>query len=144
MNEEVIKEDLLKIMLINHKVLKPYENENLNPLTMLQFRTLCVLDGEGRGLSLNRLAHIQKITKQQQSFILKGLVDEQYVHREIDQNDRRSTLFYITPKGEDFLKCHLSYVVEGMLERMNTLNEERLEKAYEAIHYISEILGEIV
>lgn len=143
MNDQVVKDDLLNIMLLNHSILKPFEAKTISGLTMLQFRTLCILRCEGE-LSLNKLAQFQNITKQQQSIIIKGLVDDGYVSRETDAKDRRIIHFKITKKGNDLMNQQLSQVADSMILRLKCLDEEKRNKAFEAIHYINTILNEIV
>lgn len=142
MDYQTLKDDLFHILVLNQKALKPYENKLLSKLTMLQFRTLCVLNIEG-DLSLNELAKIQNITKQQQSLIIKSLVSVGYVSRMIDEVDRRVIRFNLTDTGKQLLDDQLSAMINKIIERLNCLEEEKQRELYAAIHSISVILKEI-
>ena len=137
-----LKNDLFDILVLNQKTLKPYENKSISKLTMLQFRTLCVLNVEG-DLSLNELAKIQNITKQQQSLIIKSLVSVGYVSRMIDEVDRRVIRFNITDDGKQLLDDQLSGMVNKIVERFKSLDEDKQKELYAAIHSICMILKEI-
>ncbi len=137
-----LKSDLFHILVLNQKTLKPYENKLISKLTMLQFRTLCVLNVEG-DLSLNELAKIQNITKQQQSLIIKSLVNVGYVSRMIDEVDRRVIRFNITDDGKQLLDDQLSGMVNKIVERFKSLDEDKQKELYAAIHSICMILKEI-
>lgn len=137
-----LKSDLFHILVLNQKTLKPYENKLISKLTMLQFRTLCVLNVEG-DLSLNELAKIQNITKQQQSLIIKSLVSVGYVSRMIDEVDRRVIRFNITDDGKQLLDDQLSGMVNKIVERFKSLDEDKQKELYAAIHSICMILKEI-
>lgn len=137
-----LKSDLFHILVLNQKTLKPYENKLISKLTMLQFRTLCVLNVEG-DLSLNELAKIQNITKQQQSLIIKSLVNVGYVSRMIDEVDRRVIRFNITDDGKQLLDDQLSGMVNKIVERFKSLDEDKQKELYAAIHSICMIFKEI-
>ncbi|MFQ6862343.1 MAG: MarR family winged helix-turn-helix transcriptional regulator [Beduini sp.] len=137
-----LKNDLFDILVLNQKTLKPYENKLISKLTMLQFRTLCVLNVEG-DLSLNELAKIQNITKQQQSLIIKSLVSVGYVSRMIDEVDRRVIRFNITDDGKQLLDDQLSGMVNKIVERFKSLDEDKQKELYAAIHSICMILKEV-
>ena len=128
--------------MLNQKTLKPYENKLISKLTMLQFRTLCVLNVEG-DLSLNELAKIQNITKQQQSLIIKSLGSVGYVSRMIDEVDRRVIRFNITDDGKQLLDDQLSGMVNKIVERFKSLDEDKQKELYAAIHSICMILKEV-
>ncbi|WP_041140341.1 MarR family winged helix-turn-helix transcriptional regulator [Beduini massiliensis] len=142
MDYSTLKNDLFHILVLNQKSLKPYENKSISKLTMLQFRTLCVLNIEG-DLSLNELAKIQNITKQQQSLIIKSLVSVGYVSRMIDEADRRVIRFNITDDGKQLLDDQLSGMVNKIVERFKSLDEDKQKELYAAIHSICMILKEI-
>lgn len=139
MDEITIKNDLLTIMLLNQRVLRPVENKNIAHLTPLQFRTLCMLNCDG-SLTLNELAKKQIVTKQQQSLLLKTLVEQGYVIKKINSEDRRYTHFSVAPKGKELLDRQLSSVVDFIVDQLSMLKPDQINKAYESIHTISEIL----
>lgn len=143
MDEITIKNDLLTIMLLNQKVLRPVENKTIAQLTPLQFRTLCILNCDGSH-TLNELAKKQMVTKQQQSLVLKTLVEQGYVIKKIDSEDRRYTHFFVAPKGKELLDRQLSFVVDFIVEQLKTLKPNQINKAYESIHSISEIVNELL
>lgn len=60
-----------------------------------------------RGLTVNRLLDILKITKQSLSRVLGQLVREGFVRQQTDSNDRRRRILSLTDKGEK-LECKLT------------------------------------
>lgn len=142
MDYKQLENDLKNIFILNQRIIKPYENVVLRKLPAMPFRTLCVLNIEGE-LSLNELASIQKITKQQQSIIIKGLDSEGYIERKINLNDRRSTYFTITTKGRELLDGQLSLMMEAVVTKIKGLDKNKQIILHDAIHSICEVLDEI-
>lgn len=143
MENKTIHEDLKCILELNIQLLKPFEASIITELTMLQFRTLCIIKNRG-SITLRELCAAQKITKQQQSLILQQLEKLGYITRNIDPNDRRIVIFQVTTKAILFLSKHLSLIIDTIIERVQYLDQDSKDELYNAIHVISKTLGKLI
>jgi len=72
---------------------------------------------KGSGVTPTMLSHMQGVTKNTISSLIKGLEDQNLIRRESDPSDRRIYRLYLTDQGRDYLKNN----APGQIEYMNTL-----------------------
>ena len=73
---------------------------------------------------ISKVAKDLSISKPNMTPIIDKLVNEGYVERYCDDNDRRVILIQTTPKALEFLKETQDYVKEIIKEKLSSLNDE--------------------
>lgn len=79
------------------------------------------------GTNNNDLAAHARVTKQAMSKVVKELQAKGYVSAKVDHNDKRSTIFILTGRGKDFVKC----ARESVNGLMNDYRKEFGKKNFE-------------
>ncbi len=120
-------------------------HEKRKRLTMVQFRTLSILDRE-KSLSLSKLAKQMEMGLPATSKVVDGLVQSALVEREVDPDDRRKVSLRISKHGAEELQAtrqlareHLARILAPLSPKehrevsqtMNTLRalvRERIER----------------
>lgn len=120
-------------------------HEKRKKLTMVQFRTLSILDRE-KTLSLSRLAKHMEMGLPATSKVVDGLVQSALIEREVDSEDRRKISLRISKHGSEELQAtrrlareHLARIlapltpeehkeVSQTMNTLRTLVHERLER----------------
>ncbi len=129
--QKELAQRLLRTMFKFRKVelrLPPSSDLNLGELTVLkQFAQTA--DGlENHGFIAEMQSHLN-ITKPAISQIVSGLEKKGYIHREIDQTDRRRFVITVTPKGHTAMECMKAYAdhfTSEIITRFGEANTEQL------------------
>jgi DNA-binding MarR family transcriptional regulator len=86
-----------------------------------------ILNIDPNGTSNNDLALRAKVTKQAMSKVIKELQKSGYVSSKTDPNDKRSTIFKLTSKGENLIKCVRESVGELMDEYRKLIGKKNYD-----------------
>lgn len=73
------------------------------------------------------------VPKPNLTVIADKLINEGYVERAFDPNDRRVVILALTKKGEEYINENFTRIKEEMAERLNSLNDEDIERLNELI-----------
>jgi DNA-binding MarR family transcriptional regulator len=91
------------------------------------------------GTNNNDLAAHARVTKQAMSKVVKELQSKGYVSAKVDPNDKRSTIFILTGRGKDFVKCaraSVSGLMDDYRKEFGKKNfEELLDQLVKVIEY---------
>ncbi len=79
------------------------------------------------GTNNNDLAIRAKVTKQAMSKVIKELQKSGYISSKTDPNDKRSTIFKLTSKGNSFIKCARESVGELMDEYRKLIGKKNYD-----------------
>jgi len=94
-----------------------------------------ILHGES-GVTPTMLSHMQNVTKNTISSLVKGLEDQGLIRREIDPVDRRIYRLYLTDAGRN-------YIIKTAPEHINFLNSLTEDLTSEEIDQLMELLGKL-
>jgi DNA-binding MarR family transcriptional regulator len=94
-----------------------------------------ILHGES-GVTPTMLSHMQNVTKNTISSLVKGLEDQGLIRREIDPVDRRIYRLYLTDTGRN-------YIIKNAPEHINFLNSLTEDLTSEEIDQLMELLGKL-
>ncbi len=94
-----------------------------------------ILHGES-GVTPTMLSHMQNVTKNTISSLVKGLEDQGLIRREIDPVDRRIYRLYLTDAGRN-------YIMKNAPEHINFLNSLTEDLTSEEIDQLMELLGKL-
>jgi len=78
-------------------------NEGYKDFKVAYMRVIMNIDADGT--NNNELATRAGITKQAMSKIVSDLQKKGYIASKTDTKDKRSTIFALTPRGKEFVKC---------------------------------------
>ncbi len=79
------------------------------------------------GTNNNDLAVRAKVTKQAMSKVIKELQELGYISSKTDPNDKRSTIFKLTSKGNNFIMCTRETVGELMDEYRKLMGRKNFD-----------------
>jgi len=111
-------------------------------LTYNQYKMLLTIYDKGN-CPLNVLARELHIAMSSASEMVDRLVNQGFVFRTVDEDNRRQVMIYTTEKGEELIRELRRGIVENyrtLLERLPPLDQERLVVAFESL---AEILGKL-
>ncbi|MEA5078112.1 MAG: MarR family winged helix-turn-helix transcriptional regulator [Anaerolineaceae bacterium] len=94
-----------------------------------------VLHGES-GVTPTMLSHMQNVTKNTISSLVKGLEEQGLIRREIDPVDRRIYRLYLTDAGR-------SYIIKTAPSHINFLNSLTEDLTSQEIDQLMELLGKL-
>ena len=111
-------------------------------LTYNQYKMLLTIYDKGN-CTLNVLARELHIAMSSASEMVDRLVNQGFVFRTVDEDNRRQVMIYTTEKGEELIRELRHGIVENyrtLLERLPPRDQERLVAAFESL---AEILGKL-
>lgn len=100
---------------------------------------LQVLQREG-ALTMSQLSLYQRISKQQATRMIENLYAHGFVNRIYDESDRRIIRIQITDKAIAFVNEHIHGEKSFLKELEEKLNKEDIDKLYEAIQMLQDVL----
>lgn len=83
------------------------------------------------------------ISKPNLSTVVNKLVDEGFIERKIDINDRRIINLFITKKGENYFLSHKEKVKKDMLCKLQSLSDEDIKKLNNNFEQIKTIFSKL-
>lgn len=137
-NIDIISENLLSIHPLLYKsIAKPMRrNTNVTPGGMF---VMGILKRVGM-LSMSDIGKHLSMPKPHVTVIVDKLIDEGYVERQNDPNDRRIINILLTEKGKVDFEAMKQAISENLKEKLSLLNEEELQKLSVASQSVKDIL----
>ena len=120
-------------------------NDRFFAVTEPQFRTLMVLNHEGR-TSLKELGTHMMVSSPSLCIMLNKLYEQGLVNRESDEADRRNTFYSLSENGEKLLQDEMSRRVEylgKLMEHLSDCDRAKLVESMESAVEIVKKLGSI-
>jgi DNA-binding MarR family transcriptional regulator len=141
-NIEIISENLLSIHPLLYKsIAKPMRrNSNVTPGGMF---VMGMLKRFGM-LSMSDIGKHLSMPKPHVTVIVDKLIDERYVERQNDPNDRRIINIVLTEKGKEDFEAMKQAISENLKEKLSLLNEEEQERLSTASQSVKDILVSIL
>lgn len=137
----MFKDDIKELMILNEFIFKPRINTSLSKLPLMSFRTLCILKHNG-GCTLNELAELLYIKKQQAYVIIKRLELEGLVHTCQDEEDKRKTRIYLSDTAHKTLDESLESIIDELSNLLTILPDDKQKQVIDSVHTIRTILDE--
>jgi DNA-binding MarR family transcriptional regulator len=133
----------LRPLLVSHmiKPLKEIEKCSFPPGYINVMHCLMMKGQEP--ISMTDLSVAASIAKPNLTIIVDRLIEEEFVERSTDENDRRIVNISLTKDGKDFVIKQKKDFVKFMEERISNFEEEDLIKLKNALEDISEVLGKM-
>jgi DNA-binding MarR family transcriptional regulator len=137
-------DEMLNNLYLFHQFLKKtgFNYENFNGPRKITFNhhlTLMLLKKDGK-LSMSEIRELIGITKQNMNYIIDNLVGSGLVKRTPDMKDRRVVRVFITEEGNEYLVRWQENKIEEMKRIFASYDDEDLEKLYNSIETINNIL----
>jgi DNA-binding MarR family transcriptional regulator len=88
---------------------------------------------EGAGVTPTMLSHMQKVTKNTISSLVKGLEDQGLIRRENDPVDRRVYRLFLTDAGREYLIKMAPQKITFLNSLLSDLTEEEIEQLSELL-----------
>ncbi len=124
-----LSQNFIEMLMLIH--LNIFRNKHL-PLPLNQYGLLMVIHTEGP-ITNNRASEILKISKQQMSSVAERLVQQGYINKTPDKEDRRRCLLKLTPKGLQVIADQNTYVRHRFDDNLSNLSKKEQEKLDNAI-----------
>ncbi len=136
--------EIAESSLLLFPLLKRLFNENpgdpvLAPLRNHTYNILRTVEREGP-LPMSAIAKRLLIAKQNMTTLIDKLMEEGFVERKNDANDRRIINIIITKKGTGFLKESMLGLNRIVRENLSRLSDEDIESLHEVFRAIKNIL----
>lgn len=137
-NIDIISENLLSIHPLLYKsIAKPMRrNTNVTPGGMF---VMGILKRVGM-LSMSDIGKHLAMPKPHVTVIVDKLIDEGYVERQNDPNDRRIINILLTEKGKVDFEAMKQAISENLKEKLSLLNDEEQQKLSVASQSVKDIL----
>ena len=94
-------------------------------------------------LTMSHLAARINTSNEQATRAVSQLVDMGFVVREHDRENRRLVNISLTDKAEGLLKQMKSDIHDEMIKRFKEVSDDDMDKLYEALQQVSEILKKV-
>lgn len=111
-------------------------------LTEKQFFALSELKKHEK-MELKNLSMQLHVSTSSLCILLNKLVEKEYVYREEDKRDRRSTFYGLTQKGTDVFNGQVEKFIEVIEEKIDTLSEQDKEKLFTYMNDVGAIIGKL-
>jgi len=98
-------------------------------LTLNQFKVLEVLYHRGN-LNVGSITKLTMSTPGNITVVVKNLKRDGWIHTVKDDNDKRSTLLSISPKGAEVIESIFPTHAQNLTSDFNILNDNELESLY--------------
>ena len=125
--------------LFRKKLFKHKKNLKQKKIPHSFYHILKVLKKRGE-LPMSEIGRLVYISKSNMTSLIDKLVEDGLAERLPDENDRRVINIALTDKGKDLLKDWRKYSNTEIKMNLSTLSNEDLEKFYESIENIRDIL----
>jgi DNA-binding MarR family transcriptional regulator len=125
--------------LFRKKLFKHKKNLKQKKIPHSFYHILKVLKKRGE-LPMSEIGRLVYISKSNMTSLIDKLVENGLAERLPDKNDRRVINIALTDKGKDLLKDWRKYSNTEIKMNLSTLSNEDLEKFYESIENIRDIL----
>lgn len=111
-------------------------------LSMPQFSILMQLHHKGP-CGMSQISERFDISNAAASQLAEKLVQNKYIERAEDPNDRRAKVLQLTPKGKELINAGVTERYRWMDELMKSLSTNEKEKIYEALTILTEKAKEV-
>lgn len=137
---EKISDDLIALLPFYHKkIFRP--QQGVSGMQIAQYRTLGVLLREKKSLSMSELGKQLYISKPYMTVLVDQLIQEGYVERLRDPEDRRIVNISITRKGTRHLKQAASHHRDTIRGLLDTLEPQDLDDLSSSLSTIRKIIA---
>ncbi|MGL5716681.1 MAG: MarR family winged helix-turn-helix transcriptional regulator [Paraclostridium sp.] len=111
-------------------------------LTKKQFFALVEIQ-KHKKIELKNLSKALFVSTSSLCILLNKLVEQDYVYREEDANDRRNTFYGITEKGHEVSNQEIEKFMNIISNKLDRIDEERRSELSISLQKTNEILNEI-
>ena len=136
---KMVDDIYLLFPLFRKKLYKHKKNLNKGQIPRSYYHVLKVLKKRGE-LPMSKIGDRIHISKSNMTALIDKLAEKGLVERIPDKNDRRVINISITDKGNNLLKDWRKISNMEIKKILSTLSNEDLEKLYESVENIKEIL----
>jgi len=138
-----ISDDLFTLILQFHKkVIKPEEFVKSLPVPPSHVKVICYLSHAGSS-SVSEIAKDLSISRPNMTPIIDKLIEDGYVIRYEDPNDRRVLRIEITDKSRELFEFRKQLAKRLLEEKMSTLTQEDLESLGSIVKQFSNIIDKL-
>ena len=113
-----------------------------NPFNHSHFQIMTVLNEDGM-MPISEVGKKLFISTPNMTKLLNKLIEEEMVERIPDKNDRRIINIDLTEKGHSYLDEKLKKMKNSLKERLSTLSDDKIDKLYDSLENLKDILNEI-
>jgi DNA-binding MarR family transcriptional regulator len=83
------------------------------------------------------------VSKSSITILVDKLIEEKFVIREENPEDRRESLLVITDSGKEFIEKQKEVYKEAIIKKLEVLSEEEIRKLNEAISVVTDIFSKM-
>lgn len=140
--ERIVKQFMVMTPGFKRSMMAPPDMAGRPKLTSLEHMALLVLAAPGESsMTMNRLASLMGISKQQTTKIADGLVELQFIERYTNPDNRREVLVEPSATGREYLKKLVDYRLAHLAEKVSAYDSADLERVLGHITEINRIFG---
>lgn len=138
-----IPENLIDLlMLIHNKLLNPNEVVKGGIIPPSHMKVIFYLSNK-KTMSVSNVAKCLDISKPNMTPIIDKLINEGFVHRYTDPNDRRKINIELTEKAHAFINEKKVEMKSNLLHKISALEEEDLIRLCSIINDMNEIISKL-
>lgn len=130
------------IMLIHKKILRPEEFMKAFPIPPSHAKVIFYLTQKGPS-PVSAIGKELCISKSNMTPIIDKLLEDGYVNRYEDTNDRRIIRIELTEKACQVFKLKKEYAIDSLNERFSTLENEEIDSLDELLCEFNRIISKL-
>ncbi len=120
-------------------IAKPFKQLMRDGISLNMYYCIQILQNCGQSLTMSELARYMHIPKQQMTKLCNKLIEQQFVERLPDPDDRRIIRLSLTDRAQEyterFLREDASYY-KDLLESMDAQDRETFQQALSGLHEV--------
>ncbi|MFA9558981.1 MarR family winged helix-turn-helix transcriptional regulator [Evansella sp. AB-rgal1] len=127
---------------IKKKIFPPVDNLHKKEISPTHFAILMLLEEAGK-LPTTEIGKRLLILKSNLTPLINKLIAKDLVEREAADHDRRIMYIQLTDHGRQFLKSEINALHKDVEKRLEDLDEDDINKLYDAIKTINEVMKKL-
>lgn len=135
-----IQEKLLSLLPVwNYQITKPFKQLLADGISLDMYYCIKTLEWCGGASSMTQLANYTKMPKQQMTKMADRLVEQGFVSRHDDPEDRRVVMLRLTDKAKDFIDYFMEHDASCFRPLLKQMTEKDLEDFGQALDQLLEV-----
>lgn len=142
-NIQCIVDNLFSVLpLFKKKLFKPNKCIEEIDLSPSHLQILFFLNGTGSS-HISDIGKGLNISKPNMTPLIKKLINKKLVKKVRDEKDKRYVNIEITDKGKELVSKHKLFAAQNLRDKLSKLSVKDLEKLYNALNELKEVISKI-
>lgn len=123
----------------NYKIAKPFKKLQDSGVSLEMYYCLKTLQWGGGEMIMSEIARLTKTPKQQMTKLVNKLVEQKFVERVYDPNDRRIIRIRLTETAQDYIDHFLEHDAECFQPLFDKMDEDTMSDFLTGLRLLNEV-----